>query len=93
MTGGLRGWTEAPVPEYDGPRPDSASILISPTGIAHRLGGCAHLPDHPYLVPPRWGWTRDASAWSSIDPHEVAATEGNTGRIATRRCLDCDEAF
>jgi hypothetical protein len=86
-------WTEHPPPDYDGPRPTADSILISPGGIVHRLDACAHLPDLPWLAPPTWGWTTDASRWHAIGSSEVRATQGNTSRVAHRRCLDCDESF
>lgn len=86
-------WVEQPPPEYDGPRPTTESILISPGGIAHRLGACMHLPDYPWLVPPKWGWTDDASRWHEIGNRELQATAGNMSRVAHRRCLDCDESF
>lgn len=87
------GWVEHPPPVYDGPRPSPDAILISPAGIAHRLGACAHLPEYAYLAPPTWGWTDDASQWPRIGGSEVSATAGNLQRVAHRRCLDCDEAY
>ena len=88
---GLSG-PEAPPPNYHGPRPSSDSVLISATGRAHRLGACANLPDYVYLVPPKWGWINDPSVWQRIGVHEIRAREGNLDRVATRRCLDCDES-
>ncbi len=77
-------------PDYDGPRPRPQDILISPTGIAHR-SGCTHLPEAAWLIPPRWGWSSDATQWSRIgNGHALRATAGNLDRIATRRCNDCD---
>lgn len=67
-------------------------MLISPAGIAHRHG-CLHLPDYPWLVPPRWGWVEDSAVWPRIGAHSVQATHGNNARIAERRCLDCDESY
>ncbi len=88
-----KAWVEHPPPPYEGPRPTSDAILISPSGIAHRLGACSHLPDYPWLVPPKWGWTATSAGWGSISVHPLPATEGNTSRLAERRCLDCDESF
>ena len=85
-------WVEHPPPAYDGPRPTAESILISPGGIAHRLEACNHLPDFAYLAPPKWGWTDSPTDWGRIGSVEVAATAGNTDRVAHRRCLDCDES-
>ena len=82
-------WTEAPPPDYDGPRPDVSDILVSKRGIAHR-SGCDHLPDYRYLVPPAWGWIDDPDVWPRIGVHELPATRGNTNLVASRRCLDCD---
>jgi hypothetical protein len=87
------GWVEHPPPSYDGPRPTPDAILISPAGIAHRLGACAHLPEFAYLAPPKWGWTDSAADWSRIGTTEVPATAGNLDRVAHRRCLDCDEQY
>ena len=85
-------WVASVEPDYDGPRPGPESILISSTGFAHRLG-CQHLPEYAWLVPPKWGWTESADLWSRIGVHPVHATQGNTHRVAERRCLDCDEIF
>lgn len=82
--------TPSPPPVYDGPRPAPADILISPTSMAHH-SGCSHLPDHPWLVPPKWGWVDDPTVWPRIgNGHTVQATLGNTDRVAERRCSDCD---
>lgn len=78
-----------PPPRYDGPRPPKDAILVSATGIAHWYG-CDHLPDHDYLVPPKYGWIDDRSVWPRIGNHEVRATGGNLERVALRRCLACD---
>jgi hypothetical protein len=86
-------WVEHPPPAYEGPRPTSDSILISPTGIAHRLAACTHLPDFLWLAPPKWGWTENAARWQEIGTHDVPATAGNTERLAQRRCLACDESY
>ena len=77
-------------PNYDGPRPTPRDILISPKGVAH-LSGCQHLPDYPWLTPPKWGWVSDPSLWTRIgNGHTLQATAGNLERVATRRCADCD---
>lgn len=81
--------TVHPPRRYDGDRPPKDAILVSKAGIAHHYG-CEHLPDYEYLIPPDWGWIKDPREWQRIGSHQVPATEGNTTRIAGRRCLDCD---
>ncbi|WP_234401976.1 hypothetical protein [Thermobifida halotolerans] len=69
----------------------STSILISPRRYAHRPH-CGHL-SVPDIAPPVWGWITDPDPhlWRRIsEEHPVRATEGNTERLATRRCQDCD---
>ncbi len=84
------GWTESAPPAYDGPRPGTNDVLISQRGIAH-LAGCSHLPYHPWLVPPKWGWTHGRQAFQTLGPgRPLRAEQGNTRLTAERRCSDCD---
>ena len=85
-------WKASEPPEYLGPRPGPESILISATGLAHRVG-CISLPEYLWLAPPKWGWTDSTEMWSRIGVHTVQATRGNTNRIAERRCQDCDAQY
>lgn len=67
------------------------AIIVSPAGNAH-LPGCNHLSDSE-IAGPKFGWVAglDPDAWSRISESQpLRATEGNTGRVATRRCLTCD---
>lgn len=68
------------------------TILISPTQYAH-LPGCMHLSESEVKAP-KWGWTTAAGGlWTRISPaHPAQATEGNTARLAIRRCQTCDES-
>jgi hypothetical protein len=81
---------EHPPPTYEGPRPPKDAILVSATNMAHWYGGCEHLPDYAYLVPPRYGWIEDRTLWPQIGQRQIRATAGNTDRVAERRCSDCD---
>lgn len=85
-------WKASDPPDYQGPRPGPESILISATGLAHRLG-CLSLPDYAALAPPKWGWTDSAEMWPRIGAHTLQATRGNTKRVAERRCQECDEQY
>ncbi|MBR8745100.1 hypothetical protein [Nocardiopsis sp. MG754419] len=71
--------------------PTVHEIHIHTSGKAHRPG-CRH--HHPSAVrPPTWGWVTDAGpeAWLRIgESAPLRATGGNTDRVATRRCRDCD---
>ncbi|WP_026117997.1 hypothetical protein [Nocardiopsis alkaliphila] len=79
---------EATSPE---PRFPRGAILISPRGIAHRPG-CKHQSDSE-VGAPVWGWINDPDPllWRRLNANSPArATKGNTKRIATRRCRNCD---
>ncbi|MEJ7743208.1 MAG: hypothetical protein WKF73_12005 [Nocardioidaceae bacterium] len=76
-------------PPCEGERPPEDAILVSKTGTAHQYG-CQHLPDDARLIPSGYGWISDATLWQQIGTQHVPATEGNTNRVAVRRCMDCD---
>ncbi|MBQ1080961.1 MULTISPECIES: hypothetical protein [unclassified Nocardiopsis] len=68
-----------------------SEIHIHSSGKAH-LPGCQH--QYPSGVSaPKWGWVLDAdpSVWRRIsEGSPLRATHGNTDRVATSRCKDCD---
>lgn len=65
-------------------------VLISTRGVAH-FPGCTHLPEPPWLVPPKWGWTPGREAFWRVEPgRPLPATAGNLDLVAERRCSDCD---
>ncbi|WP_067602666.1 hypothetical protein [Nocardiopsis listeri] len=67
------------------------AILISPRGIAHRPG-CGHQSESE-IEAPMWGWINDPDPllWRRLGESAPAqATKGNTKRVATRRCRNCD---
>lgn len=69
----------------------SSAIIVSPAGNAH-LPGCDHLSDSE-ISPPKFGWVAspDPHTWSRISESEpLRATQGNTDRVAIRRCQTCD---
>ncbi len=71
------------------------AILISPTQYAHLPGACTHVTEE-LVKPPRWGWIRDPAPglWDRLSSTSPAvATEGNTGRRATRRCEECQTSL
>ncbi|BCK67389.1 hypothetical protein Srufu_013420 [Streptomyces libani subsp. rufus] len=81
-----------------GPASPAAQGLVTaargdPAGNAH-LPGCDHLSDSE-ISAPKFGWVAspdsDSHTWSRISESEpLRATQGNTDRVATRRCQTCD---
>lgn len=68
------------------------TILISPTGYAHVSDECMHLTKE-YVKAPRWGMIPNPppGLWDSLSGSNPArATEGNTERVAVKRCTFCD---
>ncbi|MBT2397218.1 hypothetical protein [Streptomyces sp. ISL-100] len=68
------------------------TILVSQTKYAHIPGACDHVSEE-YVKAPEWGWIPNPSPglWGRVGrSHPVTATEGNTQRVADRRCSSCE---
>jgi hypothetical protein len=71
-------------------RAASATLLISPRGMAH-FAGCPHKGDDDNLT--LWAELDTPSAWFQLaNGQELLATGGaRSGLVATSRCSDCVE--
>ena len=70
---------------------DSATLLVSPRGVAH-FDGCPHKGDDPDLS--KWGRIeRVPHAWQRLGNGDIVPANAGAKRdlIAKARCRDCDE--
>ncbi|WP_159944392.1 MULTISPECIES: hypothetical protein [unclassified Nocardiopsis] len=79
----------------DTPPFEPDAVLIHREGTAHRPG-CFHNDDRLIRSGEHggWGWVSGipAERWLRISPsHPLKAAEGDTSRLATKRCAHCPD--